>query len=80
MTLTKAAGLASMLMATSTSALYAGGMAPAIMAPDVIVEETKSSSSSAGILVPLILIALVALAMSKTSTPATVMQGSLGGA
>lgn len=48
----------------------AGGMAPAIMemAPAPIVEETKQASSSSGLIIPLILIALIALAMSKSGT------------
>ncbi|WP_291839140.1 hypothetical protein [Limimaricola sp.] len=46
----------------------AGGMAPAIeMAPAPIVQETKASSSSAAIIIPLILITFILLASGRTN-------------
>ncbi len=75
MSYVRPAALVAAGLAMTGSVATAGGMAPAIMVPDVIVQETKSSSSSTGIIVPLILIALVALAMSKTtSTPVPVIE------
>jgi hypothetical protein len=51
----------------AASTAFAGGMSEPVMemAPAVIVEETKQASSSAGILIPLILIAVIAAAASK---------------
>ncbi|MBI1418062.1 MAG: hypothetical protein GC146_12645 [Limimaricola sp.] len=63
----KTALIASALLLGGTAA-NAGGMAPAIeMTPAPIVQETKASSSSAAIIIPLILVALLVLASgSKT--------------
>lgn len=65
------------LLPLSTTA-SAGGMAqpmtePMVMAPEVVVEQVEASSSSQNVIVPLILIALIALATSGGgSTPAPV--------
>ena len=52
-----------------TSAM-AGGMAEPVMemAPAVVVEEAQGSSTSAGLIIPLILIALIAAAASSSDT------------
>jgi len=56
--------------AGAASSAFAGGMsAPVmVMAPTPVVEETKASSSGAGLIIPLILIALIALAVNKSTT------------
>ena len=61
----KKLALAVALTAAGTSAM-AGSYAKddVVMEPVVVVEETAQASSSAGILVPLILLALVAAAIS----------------
>ncbi len=53
--------------AGAASTAFAGGMSEPVMemAPAVIVEETKQASSSAGLIIPLILIALIAVAASS---------------
>jgi hypothetical protein len=53
--------------AGAASSAFAGGMSEPVMemAPAVVVEETKASSSGAGLIIPLILIALVAVAVSS---------------
>lgn len=50
--------------AGAASSAFAGGMAAPVMemTPTPIVQETKASSSSAAIIIPLILVALIALA------------------
>ncbi len=52
--------------AGAASTAFAGNMAPPVieMAPVVVMEETAGSSSSAGLIIPLILIALIAAAVS----------------
>jgi hypothetical protein len=66
MKLVKAAAL-SLLAATPS---FAGGMAGPVMEPTVIEEET-TTSSRAGILVPILAILLIGLAISNDSdTPA----------
>ncbi|PVA07681.1 hypothetical protein [Thalassorhabdomicrobium marinisediminis] len=52
--------------AGTASTAFAGGMVEPVveMAPVVVMEETAGSSSSAGLIIPLILIALVAAAMN----------------
>ncbi|PVA07680.1 hypothetical protein [Thalassorhabdomicrobium marinisediminis] len=52
--------------AGAASTAFAGNMAEPVveMAPVVVMEETAGSSSSAGLIIPLILIALVAAAMN----------------
>jgi hypothetical protein len=66
MKLVKAAAL-SLLAATPS---FAGGMAEPVMEPTVIEEET-TTSSRAGILVPILAILLIGLAISNDSdTPA----------
>ena len=54
-------------IAGSASSAFAGGMAAPVveMTPTPIVQETKASSSSAAIIIPLILITLIALAANK---------------
>ena len=48
------------------TASFAGGMAePIEMAPVEIIEDTGGSSSNAGLIIPLILIALIAAAVSQ---------------
>lgn len=56
------------LLSAATAALFvsqahAGGMAEPMMEPEIIVEE--AASSSGGFIVPLILLALVAIAISN---------------
>jgi hypothetical protein len=69
MKLLKATAVAILL---GTPAL-AGGMAEPVMEPTVIEEET-TTSSRAGILVPILAILLIGLAISNDSdTPATVV-------
>ena len=56
--------------AGAASTAFAGGYsAPAkdvvVMEPEIVVEEAQQSSSAAGILIPLVLIALVAVAVSN---------------
>lgn len=54
------------VLATTASTAFAGNMSEPVMemAPVVIMEDTASSSSSAGLIVPLILLALVAVALA----------------
>ncbi|SFB11555.1 hypothetical protein SAMN05421688_2987 [Poseidonocella pacifica] len=59
----KKLALAAALSVAGTHA-FAGSMAEPVMEAPVIVEETEASSSGAGLIVPLILIALVAAAVS----------------
>ena len=55
-------------IAFGATSAFAGGMAePIEMAPVEIIEDTAGSSSSAGLIVPLILIALIAAAASRSS-------------
>ncbi len=52
-----------------TSAAVAGGMAePLEMAPVEIIEDTAGGSSNAGLIVPLILIALIAAAVAQSDS------------
>ncbi len=52
-----------------TSAAVAGGMAePVEMAPVEIIEDTAGGSSNAGLIVPLILIALIAAAVAQSDS------------
>ncbi|WP_324752918.1 hypothetical protein [Roseovarius sp. Pro17] len=51
--------LAAALSAAATAG-YAGNMQPPVMEAPVIVEDTNASSSSAGVWVPLVLLAIVA--------------------
>jgi hypothetical protein len=53
--------LAAALVAVSAPA-FAGSLAPATMEPSVVVEQTAASSSSAGVLIPLVMLALIAAA------------------
>jgi hypothetical protein len=55
---------ASAILFAATSA-HAGGMAEPIMTVPEVVEPTKAASSGAGLIIPLILIALVAVAVSS---------------
>jgi len=57
------------IAAVSATAAFAGGMTAPIMEETVMVEEVATSSSSAGLIIPLILIALIAAALSKSNTP-----------
>ncbi|MGJ8610527.1 MAG: ferrochelatase [Octadecabacter sp.] len=52
--------------AGAASTAFAGNMAAPVieMAPMVVIEETAGSSSSAGLIIPLILLALVAAAVA----------------
>lgn len=58
----KLALAAALTVAASTA--FAGSMAEPMMEAPVIVEEAEASSSTGGLIVPLILIALVAAAVS----------------
>ena len=58
-----ALGVAS--LALGQTAALAGGIAPAIVEPEVVVEET-SSSSAAGVIVPIMLLLLIAVAVSAS--------------
>jgi len=50
----------------ATSAIAGGLAAPVVeMAPKIIVEEATGGSSGAGLIIPLILIALIAAALSS---------------
>lgn len=53
--------------AGAASTAFAGNMAEPVMemAPVVVMEETAGSSSSAGLIVPLILVALIAAAVAN---------------
>ncbi|WP_420858885.1 ferrochelatase [Marivivens marinus] len=56
-------------LVASASAALAGGMAPAIVEmPVEDIEVVAESSSSAGLIIPLILIALIAAAMSSSES------------
>ncbi|MBI1418059.1 MAG: hypothetical protein GC146_12630 [Limimaricola sp.] len=69
MNYTRSATMIAAGLAFAGTTAQAGGMAPAIeMTPAPIVQETKASSSSAAIIIPLILIALLVLA-SGSKTP-----------
>ena len=58
--------IAATVALTATSS-FAGGMAePIEMAPVEIIEDTGGSSSNAGLIIPLILIALIAAAVSSS--------------
>ncbi len=62
------------IAALAASSALAGGMAePVEMAPVEIIEDTAGGSSNAGLIVPLILIALIAaaVAQSDSDTPDT---------
>ncbi|AKS47695.1 hypothetical protein SAMN05444287_2648 [Octadecabacter temperatus] len=54
------------VLATAASTSFAGNMAAPVMemAPVVVMEETAGSSSSAGLIIPLILVALIAAALA----------------
>ncbi len=55
------------ILALTAGAAFAGGMAePIEMAPVEIIEDTGNASSSAGLIIPLILIALIAAAMQSS--------------
>ncbi len=59
--------IAGFIAATLATGAIAGGMAPMIdMAPEALEETTAGSSSSAGLIIPLILIALIAAALSSS--------------
>lgn len=62
----KKIALAAAFAATASTA-FAGGMAEPVMemAPAVIVEETAAGSSNAGLIIPLVLIALIAVAINN---------------
>ncbi|WP_343080377.1 hypothetical protein [Ostreiculturibacter nitratireducens] len=60
----KKLALAAALSAFATTA-FAGGMAEPVVEPEVIVEETAGTSG--GIVVPLLLLALVAVAVSHNN-------------
>ncbi|WP_375279585.1 hypothetical protein [Pseudooctadecabacter sp.] len=53
--------------AGAASTAFAGNLAEPVMEmePVVVIEETAGSSSSAGLIIPLILVALIAVAMSE---------------
>lgn len=53
--------------AGAASTAFAGNMAEPVMEmePVMVMEETAASSSSAGLIIPLILVALIAVAMSE---------------
>jgi len=53
--------LAAVLAATASTA-FAGGMAPVVIIPEVIPAE-PAGSSGAGLIIPLILVALILVAM-----------------
>ena len=42
-----------------TAPAYAGTMEPPVMEPPVIVEDTQQTSTAAGVIIPLILIAMI---------------------
>ncbi len=54
------------VLATAASTSFAGNMSEPVMemAPVVVMEETAGSSSSAGLIIPLILVALIAAALA----------------
>ena len=54
------------VLATAASTSFAGNMSAPVMemAPVVVMEETAGSSSSAGLIIPLILVALIAAALA----------------
>lgn len=63
----KLALAAALIAGTTSTAAFAGNMTEPEMAtpPQVIVEETQGGSSTAGVVIPLILVALIAAAMSE---------------
>lgn len=64
----KKLALATTAIVLSATTAFAGGMAePIEMAPIDIIEDTAGSSSNAGLIVPLILIALIAAAAGSSS-------------
>ncbi len=46
------------------STAFAGGMAPVVEVAPVVVEEAAAGSSASGLIIPLILVALIAVAAS----------------
>jgi len=54
------------VLATAASTSFAGNMSEPVMemAPVVVMEETAGSSSSAGLIIPLVLVALIAVALA----------------
>jgi hypothetical protein len=59
--------IAAVAALTMGQAAFAGSLAPSVMEPEVVytdVQEQASSSSASGLIIPLILIALIAAAMS----------------
>ena len=54
------------VLATAASTSFAGNMSAPVMemAPVVVMEETAGSSSSAGLIIPLIMVALIAAALA----------------
>ena len=54
------------VLATTASTSFAGNVSAPVIetAPAVIIEETAGSSSSAGLIIPLILVALIAVALA----------------
>ncbi len=65
MTLLRSAAAATAALGLLASSAAAGGMAPPVeMAPVEIIEDTGNASSSAGLIIPLILVALIAAAVS----------------
>ncbi|SMX41291.1 hypothetical protein [Octadecabacter ascidiaceicola] len=54
------------VLATAASTSFAGNMSEPVMEmePVVVMEETAGSSSSAGLIIPLVLVALIAVALA----------------
>ena len=54
------------VLATAASTSFAGNMSEPVMemAPVVVMEETAGSSSSAGLIIPLVLVAMIAVALA----------------
>ncbi len=62
----KPAAIAASALAIGAGQAVAGGMAePVEMAPVEIIEDTAGGSSNAGLIVPLILVALIAAALAS---------------
>ena len=64
--------IAASAIALTASTALAGGMAPPVMDVEIVEDVTESRSSSAGLLIPLIVIAaLVAISQSGGDDPVT---------